>query len=64
MIYGFKNKNTNVLEYLKGNISKEEVLKQYVNGNLHMVEHFYTAVASMYTHIWRLLKKTFITQMK
>ena len=50
MEYGFKNKNTNVLEYLKGNISKEEVLKQYVNGNLHMVEHFYTAVASMYTH--------------
>ncbi len=47
---GFKNKNTNILEYLKGNISKEEVIKKHMKDNIPMIEHFYTAVASMYTH--------------
>lgn len=47
---GLNHKNNNVLEYLKGNITKEEVIKKYMKGNIPMVEYFYTAVACIYNH--------------
>lgn len=47
---GLNHKNNDVLEYLKGNITKEEVMKKYMKGNIPMVEYFYTAVACIYNH--------------
>ena len=46
----FKNENDNILEYLKGNLSKESVVSQYKRGNIYMTDFFYTSISSMYTH--------------